>query len=33
VFNAMLNYDHLSAGAAVPPAKAATASAGAGDQE
>jgi hypothetical protein len=33
VFNAMLNYDHLSAGATVPAAKAATASAGGGDQD
>jgi len=33
VFNAMLNYDHLSAGVAVPATKTATASAGAEDQE
>jgi len=33
VFNAILNYDHLNAGAAPPPAKAATASASSGDDE
>ncbi len=33
VFNAMLNYDHLNAGAALPATKAATASAGGEDQD